>query len=53
MLTITPMALLMSSLGSTVDAGTLAADRAVDTLLGVAVGVVVVLLVPFRDRATS
>ncbi|MFC8732339.1 FUSC family protein [Luteimicrobium sp. NPDC057192] len=53
MLTITPMALLMSSLGSTVDAGALAADRAVDTLLGVAVGVVVVLLVPFRQRATS
>ncbi|MGC5167249.1 FUSC family protein [Luteimicrobium sp. DT211] len=51
MLTITPMALLMTSLAGPVDAGTLAADRAVDTLLGVAVGVVVVLLLPFRERA--
>ncbi|QFU97564.1 putative membrane protein YvaC [Luteimicrobium xylanilyticum] len=50
MLTITPMALLMSSLSGVVDAGTLAADRAVDTLLGVVVGVIVVLVVPFRER---
>jgi hypothetical protein len=45
MLTITPLALLMASLGGPVDAGTLAADRAVDTLLGVLVGLVVALLV--------
>lgn len=41
MLTITPMALLMTSIGGTADPGALALDRALDTAVGAVVGLVV------------
>lgn len=41
MLTITPMALLMTSIGATVDPAGLALDRALDTAVGAALGVLV------------
>jgi hypothetical protein len=41
MLTITPMALLMTSLGGSPDPTTLVLDRAVDTAVGALVGVLV------------
>jgi hypothetical protein len=41
MLTITPMALLMTSIGTTVDPTGLALDRALDTAVGAALGVLV------------
>lgn len=50
MLTITPMALLMTSLGSTVDPAGVAASRALDTVLGAVVGVLAVVLVHPRRR---
>ncbi|MGF0116055.1 FUSC family protein [Promicromonospora sp. Marseille-Q5078] len=45
MLTITPMALLMTSLGGAVDPAGIAASRALDTVLGAALGVLAVVLV--------
>lgn len=50
MFTITPMALLMGSIGSVVDPETVARDRALDTLVGVAVGVAAAVLVHPRRR---
>jgi uncharacterized membrane protein YccC len=52
LLFITPLALLMSQLAAPVaDRGSLLADRLLETIIGVAVGVVVVLLVrdPQKD----
>lgn len=51
MLTITPMALLMSTLGAAGDPTTLATDRAIDTILGVVAGVVALLVI--RPRRTA
>ena len=51
MLTITPMALLMTSLGGVADPTTLAVDRVVGTALGAAVAVVALVAVPVRARA--
>lgn len=45
MLTITPMALLMTSLAHPADPAALALDRALDTVLGAVVGVLAVVLV--------
>ncbi|GII99764.1 fusaric acid resistance family protein [Sediminihabitans luteus] len=45
MLTITPMALLMTSLAAPAT-GTLALDRALDTVIGALIGVVVLVVVP-------
>ncbi|MFC7879872.1 FUSC family protein [Isoptericola sp. NPDC057391] len=50
MLTITPMALLMTSLGGSVDPAGIAASRALDTVLGAVVGVLAVVLVHPRRR---
>ncbi|MFE6969433.1 FUSC family protein [Isoptericola sp. NPDC057653] len=50
MLTITPMALLMTSLGGAVDPAGIAASRALDTVLGAVVGVLAVVLVHPRRR---
>ncbi|MCO7272784.1 FUSC family protein [Cellulosimicrobium cellulans] len=50
MLTITPMALLMTSLAHPADPAGLALDRALDTVLGAAVGVLAVVLVHPRTR---
>ncbi|WP_278236753.1 FUSC family protein [Isoptericola sp. AK164] len=50
MLTITPMALLMTSLAAPADAGGIALARALDTVLGAAVGVGAVVLVHPRRR---
>ncbi|ROS75317.1 FUSC family protein [Cellulomonas sp. PhB143] len=50
MLSITPMALLMTSLGASAVTGALAADRALDTAIGALVGVVVVLLAQAGHR---
>ncbi|WP_175007993.1 FUSC family protein [Cellulosimicrobium sp. TH-20] len=50
MLTITPMALLMTSLAHPADPSALALDRALDTVLGAVVGVLAVLLVHPRTR---
>lgn len=46
MLTITPMALLMTSLGGSGESGALALDRALDTLLGAVVAVTTLVLLP-------
>ncbi|MFD4994208.1 FUSC family protein [Cellulosimicrobium cellulans] len=51
MLTITPMALLMTSLAHPADPAALALDRALDTVLGAVVGVLAVILVHPRARA--
>jgi len=51
MLTITPMALLMTSLGGAVDPAGIAASRALDTVLGALLGVLAVVLVHPRRRA--
>ncbi|MFD6179564.1 MULTISPECIES: FUSC family protein [unclassified Isoptericola] len=53
MLTITPMALLMTSLGGSVDPAGIAASRALDTVLGAVVGVLAVVLVHPRRRQTA
>ncbi|MCK9792293.1 FUSC family protein [Isoptericola sp. 4D.3] len=53
MLTITPMALLMSSLGTTVDPSAVAASRALDTVLGALVGLLAVVLVHPRRRPAA
>ncbi|WP_435735319.1 FUSC family protein [Cellulosimicrobium sp. PMB13] len=53
MLTITPMALLMTSLAHPADASALALDRALDTVLGAVVGVLAVVLVHPRTRPTT
>ncbi|PJI94675.1 FUSC family protein [Luteimicrobium subarcticum] len=53
MLTITPMALLMVSLAGSVDPAQLAGQRAFDTLLGVAVGVLVLLVLPHRAASAA
>lgn len=50
MLTITPMALLMTSLAHPADPSALALDRALDTVLGAVVGVLAVVLVHPRTR---
>ncbi|SMF39704.1 fusaric acid resistance family protein [Cellulosimicrobium cellulans J34] len=50
MLTITPMALLMTSLAHPADPSALALDRALDTVLGAIVGVLAVVLVHPRAR---
>ncbi|WP_264031884.1 FUSC family protein [Cellulosimicrobium sp. SH8] len=50
MLTITPMALLMTSLAHPADPAGLALDRALDTVLGAVVGVLAVVLVHPRTR---
>lgn len=50
MLTITPMALLMTSLAHAADPATLALDRALDTVLGALVGILAVVLVHPRPR---
>ncbi|WP_454728920.1 FUSC family protein [Cellulosimicrobium protaetiae] len=50
MLTITPMALLMTSLAHPADPAALALDRALDTVLGAVVGVLAVVLVHPRTR---
>ncbi|MBM7819215.1 putative membrane protein YccC [Cellulosimicrobium cellulans] len=50
MLTITPMALLMTSLAHPADPAALALDRALDTVLGALVGVLAVVLVHPRTR---
>ena len=50
MLTITPMALLMTSLAHPADPSALALDRALDTVLGAVVGVLAVVLVHPRAR---
>ncbi|MBN0040367.1 FUSC family protein [Cellulosimicrobium cellulans] len=50
MLTITPMALLMTSLAHPADPAVLALDRALDTVLGAVVGVLAVVLVHPRAR---
>ncbi|TGJ97523.1 FUSC family protein [Oerskovia turbata] len=49
MLTITPMALLMTSLGGSNDV--IALDRALDTAVGAVVGVLAVVLVHARSRS--
>lgn len=51
MLTITPMALLMTSLGAAADPGTMALSRALDTVVGAALGVLAVVLVHPRRRS--
>jgi uncharacterized membrane protein YccC len=54
MLTITPMALLMTSLAHPADPAALALDRALDTVLGAVVGVLAVVLVhPRAHRRAS
>lgn len=54
MLTITPMALLMTSLAHPADPAALALDRALDTVLGAVVGVLAVVLVhPRTHRRAS
>lgn len=53
MLTITPMALLMTSLGGSVDPAGIAASRALDTVLGAVVGVLAVVLVHPRRRTAG
>ncbi|MFD6137882.1 FUSC family protein, partial [Isoptericola sp. NPDC060257] len=53
MLTITPMALLMTSLGGSVDPAGIAASRALDTVLGAVVGVLAVVLVHPRRRPAA
>ncbi|SKC51998.1 FUSC family protein [Krasilnikoviella flava] len=53
MLTITPMALLMTSLGGTVDPGGIAASRALDTVIGAVLGVLAVVLVHPRRHAAG
>ncbi|MFJ4232414.1 FUSC family protein [Cellulosimicrobium cellulans] len=50
MLTITPMALLMTSLAHPADPAAAALDRALDTVLGAVVGVLAVVLVHPRTR---
>ncbi|MEV8029358.1 FUSC family protein [Cellulosimicrobium funkei] len=50
MLTITPMALLMTSLAHPADPSALALDRALDTVLGAVVGVLAVVLVHPRTH---
>lgn len=44
MLTITPMALLMTSIGGTAEPVTMAVDRALDTLVGALIGVAVAVI---------
>jgi uncharacterized membrane protein YccC len=53
MLTITPMALLMTSLAHPANPGALALDRALDTVLGAVVGVLAVVVVHPRTRPTQ
>jgi hypothetical protein len=53
MLTITPMALLMTSLAGPADPAAMAASRALDTLVGAALGVLVVILVHARRRGAA
>ncbi|GAA1712965.1 hypothetical protein GCM10009809_06360 [Isoptericola hypogeus] len=53
MLTITPMALLMTSLGVAADPAGIALSRAVDTVVGVALGVLAVVLIHPRRTATA
>ncbi|MFI2103993.1 FUSC family protein [Isoptericola sp. NPDC019693] len=53
MLTITPMALLMTSLGGAADPAGMAASRALDTVLGAALGVLAVVLVHPRRRPAA
>ncbi|ANC30944.1 FUSC family protein [Isoptericola dokdonensis] len=53
MLTITPMALLMTSLAAPTDPGGAAAARALDTVLGAALGVLAVVLVHARRRGAA
>lgn len=52
MLTITPMALLMTSLGAPLDPARLALDRALDTAAGAVVGLVVAVLAARPEHAT-
>jgi hypothetical protein len=51
MLTITPMALLMTSLGAPLDPARLALDRALDTAAGAVVGLVVAVLAARPEHA--
>lgn len=53
MLTITPMALLMTSLGTHGDPTALALDRVVDTALGAAVAVLALVVLPHRSARTT
>ncbi|MBD5786989.1 FUSC family protein [Cellulosimicrobium terreum] len=53
MLTITPMALLMTSLAHPADPSGLALDRGLDTVIGALVGVLAVVLVHARRPATG
>ncbi|PFG42454.1 fusaric acid resistance family protein [Isoptericola jiangsuensis] len=53
MLTITPMALLMTSLAAPADPAGTAAARALDTVLGAALGVLAVVLVHARERGAA
>jgi len=52
MLVITPMALMMTSLGAPAD-GSLALDRALTTVLGAAVGVLMTVVVHDRWEQTA
>jgi len=53
MLTITPMALLMTSLGAPLDPARLALDRALDTAAGAVVGLVVAVLAARPEHAPT
>jgi uncharacterized membrane protein YccC len=53
MLTITPMALLMTSLGAPLDPARLALDRALDTAAGAVVGLLVAVLAARPDPAAA
>ncbi|WP_251153214.1 FUSC family protein [Cellulosimicrobium sp. Marseille-Q4280] len=53
MLTITPMALLMTSLAHPAEPASLALDRALDTVVGAAVGLLAVVLLHARPTASD